>query len=79
MGTVNVLNILKEIKKIRASLIVTTDKVYNNNNSIKYFKENDELGGNDPYSNSKACADSITNLYNFSFLKKKKIFANKSR
>ena len=79
MGTVNVLNILKEIKKIRASLIVTTDKVYNNNNSTKYFKENDVLGGNDPYSNSKACADSITNLYNFSFFKKKKILVGIAR
>lgn len=79
MGTVNVLNILNEVKKIKASLIVTTDKVYNNNNSIKYFKENDELGGNDPYSNSKACADSITNLYNFSFLKRKKIFVAAAR
>jgi CDP-glucose 4,6-dehydratase len=73
MGTVNILNILNEIKKVKATLIATTDKVYNNNNSIKYFKERDELFGNDPYSNSKACADSITNLYNFSFLKKKKL------
>ena len=72
MGTVNILNILNEIKKVKAALIVTTDKVYNNNNSTKYFKETEELGGNDPYSNSKACADSITSLYNFSFLKKKK-------
>ena len=79
MGTVNILNILNEIKNIKASLIVTTDKVYNNNNSIKYFKEDDELGGNDPYSNSKACSDSITNLYNFSFFKKKKIFVATAR
>ena len=71
MGTVNILNILHENKKVKAALIATTDKVYNNNNSIKYFKESDELFGNDPYSNSKACADSITNLYNFSFFKKK--------
>jgi CDP-glucose 4,6-dehydratase len=79
MGTVNILNILNEIKKVKAALIVTTDKVYNNNNSIKYFKESDELGGNDPYSNSKACADSITHLYNFSFLKKNKIFVATAR
>jgi CDP-glucose 4,6-dehydratase len=79
MGTVNILNILNEIKKVKAALIVTTDKVYNNNNSIKYFKEGDELGGNDPYSNSKACADSITNLYNFSFLRKNKIFVATAR
>jgi CDP-glucose 4,6-dehydratase len=79
MGTVNILNILHELNKIKAALIVTTDKVYNNNNLIKYFKESDQLGGNDPYSNSKACADSITNLYNFSFLRKKKIFVATAR
>jgi len=71
MGTVNVLNILNETKKIKAALIVTTDKVYNNKNSIKYFKESDKLFGNDPYSNSKACADSITSLYSIALLKKK--------
>jgi CDP-glucose 4,6-dehydratase len=79
MGTVNILNILNEIEKVKAALIVTTDKVYDNNNSIKYFKEANKLGGNDPYSNSKACADSITNLYNFSFLRKKKIFVATAR
>lgn len=71
MGTVNILNILNETKKVRAALIVTTDKVYDNKNSIKYFKETDKLFGNDPYSNSKACADFVTNLYNFALLKKK--------
>jgi len=79
MGTVNILNILNEIEKVKAALIVTTDKVYDNNNSIKYFKEANKLGGNDPYSNSKSCADSITNLYNFSFLRKKKIFVATAR
>jgi CDP-glucose 4,6-dehydratase len=79
MGTINILNILNEIRKIKTALIITTDKVYNNNNSIKYFKENNELFGNDPYSNSKACADSITSLYNFSFLRKKKILVATAR
>jgi CDP-glucose 4,6-dehydratase len=73
MGTVNVLNILKETKKIKAALVVTTDKVYNNNNSVKYFKESDKLFGNDPYSNSKACADSIASLYNIALIRKKKL------
>jgi CDP-glucose 4,6-dehydratase len=73
MGTVNILNILNEIKTIKYALIITTDKVYKNNNLTKYFKEDQELGGNDPYSNSKACADSITSLYNFSFLQKRNI------
>lgn len=68
MGTVNVLEVLNKINhNIKAVLIATTDKVYDNNNKIRYFKENNRLAGNDSYSNSKACAGLITNLYNFSF------------
>ena len=73
LGTINVLNILKEINFIKTALIVTTDKVYFNNNKKKYFKENDLLGGADPYSNSKSCAEQAVDCYYNSFFKKKKI------
>ncbi len=73
MGTLNVLNILKEIGSIKYALIITTDKVYKNLNKNKYFNENDELGGQDPYSNSKACAELISQAYSDSFFFKKKI------
>ena len=73
IGTLNVLNILYEIKFIKNVLIVTTDKVYKNINQKKYFKEDDELGGHDPYSNSKACAELICQSYSDSFLSKEKI------
>ena len=73
LGTVNVLNILNEINFIKSALIVTTDKVYYNDNKKNYFKENDYLGGFDPYSNSKSCAELVVNSYNHSFLKKKNI------
>ena len=53
MGTVNILNILNETKKVKATLIATTDKVYNNTNCNKRFVENDPLAGKDPYSASK--------------------------
>ena len=80
MGTVNVLEALNKINhNIKAVLIATTDKVYDNNNKIIYFKENNRLAGNDPYSNSKACADLITNLYNFSFFKKRNFFVATAR
>ena len=63
VGTLNILNILNEIKFIKSSLIITTDKVYKNNETKKYFKENNELGGHDPYSSSKACAELICQSY----------------
>jgi CDP-glucose 4,6-dehydratase len=73
LGTVNILNILNELKFIKSALIITTDKVYFNNNKKNYYKENDLLGGIDPYSNSKSCAELIINSYNQSFFKKKNI------
>ena len=79
LGTVNVLNILNELSFIKSALIITTDKVYFNNNKRSYYSENDRLGGLDPYSNSKSCAELIVDSYNHSFLKKKKIFVATAR
>jgi len=74
LGTVNILNILNELAFIKAGLIITTDKVYLNENKKSFFKEYDRLGGLDPYSSSKACAELVINSYVNSFFKKKKIF-----
>jgi CDP-glucose 4,6-dehydratase len=79
LGTVNVLNILNELNFIKSLLIITTDKVYFNNNKRSYYRENDLLGGLDPYSNSKSCAELIVNSYNHSFFKKKNIFVATAR
>ena len=79
LGTVNILNILNEIKFIKSALIITTDKVYLNNNKKNYYEENDLLGGFDPYSNSKSCAELVVNSYNRSFLKKNNIFVATAR
>ena len=79
LGTINVLNILKELNFIKSALIVTTDKVYFNNNKKKYFKENDLLGGADPYSNSKSCAELAVDSYYHSFFRKKKIYIATAR
>jgi CDP-glucose 4,6-dehydratase len=79
IGTVNVLNILNELNFIKSALIITTDKVYLNNNKKNYYKENDRLGGFDPYSNSKSCAELVVNSYNHSFLKEKNIFVATAR
>jgi len=79
LGTINILNILRELNFIKSALIITTDKVYFNNNKKKNFKENDLLGGADPYSNSKSCAELAVNSYNQSFFKKKNIFVATAR
>jgi CDP-glucose 4,6-dehydratase len=71
IGSLNLLNICKELKSIKSILMVTTDKVYYNDNNKKAFKENDRLGGNDPYSSSKAAAELTINSYVKSFLKGK--------
>jgi CDP-glucose 4,6-dehydratase len=79
LGTVNILNILNELSFVKCALIITTDKVYFNNNKKSYFKENDLLGGLDPYSSSKSCAELAVNSYNYSFLKKKNIYVATAR
>ena len=69
-GTLNVLEIVRKLKYIKACVIVTTDKVYRNDNLNKVFKEDDSLGGSDPYSGSKACKEIIVESYIKSFFKK---------
>jgi len=79
LGTINILNILNELNYIKSALIITTDKVYFNNNKKNYYKENNSLGGFDPYSNSKSCAELAVNSYNHSFFNKKNIFVATAR
>ena len=79
LGTINILNILNEIKFIKSALIITTDKVYFNNNKKNYYEESDTLGGFDPYSNSKSCAELAVNSYNRSFFEEKNIFVATAR
>jgi CDP-glucose 4,6-dehydratase len=67
MGTLNVLEAVSETKSIKAHLVITTDKVYRNVNQIKGYLEDDPLGGDDPYSSSKAMADILTQSWVKSF------------
>ncbi len=73
LGSLNVLESLKKNKKIKSIIMITSDKCYRNNFSTKGFVEDDHLGGEDPYSGSKACAEIIINSYYQSFFKKRKI------
>jgi len=56
-GTLNILRAIDEAPSVKGALIITTDKVYSNDESGRFFVESDALGGSDPYSNSKAMAD----------------------
>ena len=68
IGTANLLESCKLANKLRSVLIITTDKCYKNKEINYGYKEEDELGGYDPYSSSKACAEIVTGSYNDSFL-----------
>ena len=67
LGTLNLLEAIKNLPNLRAALIITTDKVYKNKNQLTGYKESDELGGDDPYSSSKAAADIASQSWRKSF------------
>lgn len=67
MGTINVLKASQQLHKLKAQLIITTDKVYKNTNKKSGYIETEPLGGQDPYSASKAMADIATQSWLSSF------------
>ncbi len=67
MGTVNILECIRRSELEVSFLNVTTDKVYDNEEKDKPYKENDRLDGYDPYSNSKSCSELVTHSYKRSF------------
>jgi len=71
-GTLNVLEASKNCKNVKSIICVTTDKVYEGSENNKKFKETDRLGGQDPYSLSKASAELIIKSYREIFKKIKK-------
>lgn len=67
MGTVNILECIRQSDCVKSFLNVTTDKVYLNKEWAWGYRENDELDGFDPYSNSKSCSELVTHSYKKSF------------
>jgi CDP-glucose 4,6-dehydratase len=63
LGTLNVLEVIRITDYVKSFVNVTTDKVYKNNEWIWGYREDEELDGFDPYSNSKSCAELITKTY----------------
>lgn len=68
MGTVNMLEAMRDCPSLRAAVMVTTDKVYHNNEWEYPYRETDALGGHDPYSASKAASEIAIACYRASFL-----------
>ncbi len=72
VGTLNILDITRNLKNVKSLVIITSDKCYRNIEIKRGYNENDVLGGDDPYSASKAAAEIIFNAYNKSFYYQRK-------
>jgi len=68
MGTVNVLEAVRRCQSVKALVVVTSDKCYQNNEWHWGYRENEPLGGHDPYSASKACAELVVQAWRLSFM-----------
>ncbi len=67
MGTVHVLEAARQSADVRVVLVITSDKCYHNAGSARGYREDDPMGGHDPYSSSKGCAELVTAAYRDSF------------
>lgn len=67
IGTVNVLEVIRHQASVRAAVMITSDKCYENVEQVPGYVETDRLGGKDPYSASKACAEIVFSAYSRSF------------
>ena len=68
MGTANVLEAARHVRSVKVVQVITTDKCYDNREWEYPYRETDRLGGHDPYSNSKACAELVVDSYRRSFM-----------
>lgn len=68
MGTVNLLEAIRKVESVRAVVVVTTDKCYENREWMWGYRETEAMGGHDPYSSSKGCAEIAVTAYRRSFL-----------
>lgn len=74
MGSINLLEAIRGVPSVQSLVFVTSDKCYENHEWIWGYRENDQLGGHDPYSASKAAAEIVFSAYWRSFLKNRESF-----
>lgn len=79
MGTVNLLDAVRQLDKPCVVINVTTDKCYENREWVWGYRENEAMGGYDPYSSSKGCAELVTSAYRRSFFQNGKIAVASAR
>ena len=70
MGTVNLFEAIRKTPSVKAVLNITSDKCYDNKEWVWGYRENDAMGGHDPYSSSKGCAELVSSAYRRSFFQK---------
>jgi len=78
-GTVNLLECIRLSECTRSVVIITTDKVYRNDEREYGYRENDVIGGNEPYSTSKACAELVAEVYSSSYLRQRLVALSTAR
>lgn len=79
MGTANLYEAIRQLSSVRVILNVTTDKCYENREWVWPYRENEAMGGFDPYSSSKACSELLTASYRQSFFSEKGVFLASAR
>lgn len=79
MGTVNLLEAVRATPGVRVVVNVTTDKCYENHEGVRPYRENEAMGGYDPYSSSKGCSELVTAAYRRSFLEPVGIYLASAR
>lgn len=67
MGTVNFLEAVRQTPSVRSAVVITSDKCYENRDITRGYREKDPMGGSDPYSSSKGCAELVVSAYRRSF------------
>lgn len=79
MGTAHLLDACRGVTSVKTIVVITTDKCYENDGRPTGYVESDKLGGYDPYSNSKACAELVTQSYRDSFLREQGVAVASAR
>lgn len=79
MGTVNILECCRNTPSVRAAVVISSDKCYENREQLKGYREEDPMGGFDPYSSSKGCTELVAASYRNSFFKENGILLATAR